>query len=192
MDAYGAYIMYLALKRHFTSGSGYDYFKYNKKVNASVSSFETRKDKYAFHKLSKKADPENFLVAVFIEHGTKPWIGEIVSDPKFENTYKEWLKRKESLTYIVKNEISDLDVEAELKVEDGQYPILLKKYMDKEVSIETLIILSNFLGFFKHWNKQIEDSILWPDIYNMCMKYSPFIEYDRDKFKKLIVEQLVA
>ena len=50
MDAFQAYTLYLALKQHFTPGRGYDFFKYNGKTNASKNAFETRKDKYFFHK----------------------------------------------------------------------------------------------------------------------------------------------
>ena len=51
-DAYDIYVYYLAMKRHFTSN--YDFKQYNGKVKANVMSFENRKDKFFFYKLSKK------------------------------------------------------------------------------------------------------------------------------------------
>ena len=52
MHAYEAFTTSMALKRHFTSD--YDMFKYQGKLsNTDYNKFETRRDKYQFHKLSK-------------------------------------------------------------------------------------------------------------------------------------------
>ena len=192
MEAFDAYIMYLGLKRHFTFKSGYDYIKYNGKVNASKTSFETRRDKYSFHKLSKKPEPKDFLVANFVEHGPNIWIGELVAESKYEDTYKNWLKRKEALSYTFKNEVEQLnsDFDSNFKVIDGQYPKLLELYMRKKISLETIIILNGLLNFMPKWNKEIEDQVIWPEIYNICLKYSPFMEYDKTKMLNLITESL--
>jgi hypothetical protein len=191
MDAYAAYVMYLALKRHFTLGSNYDYFKYNGKTNASKQSFETRRDRYSFHKLSKKDHPRDFVVANFIDNGPNIWIGDLVTDSKYEDTYKSWMKRRESISYVFKSEIEGIsDIDEDLKVIDGQYPKLLQQYMKKKVSLETIIVLSNMIGFLKKWKKEISDPIVWPEIYNTCIKYAPFMEYDADKLKKITLETI--
>ena len=78
VDPYEVYIKYLALKSHF-SDLNYDYFKYNGKVKAWRSTFDTRKDKYFFYKLSKKKDPIEYLVANFIGSNDF-YIGNIRAD----------------------------------------------------------------------------------------------------------------
>ena len=191
MDAYAAYVMYLALKRHFTLGSKYDYFKYNGKTNASKQSFETRRDRYSFHKLSKKDHPRDFVVANFIEYGSNIWIGDLVADSKYEDTYRAWLKRRESISYVFKSDIEQLDsIDEDLKSINGDYPRLLQLYMRNKVCIETIIILSNIVGFIKRWNKDISDPVIWPEIYNTCIKYAPFMEYDAEKLKKITIETI--
>lgn len=191
MEAFDAYILYLALKRHFAINSGYDYFKYNGKTNASKSSFETRRDKYSFHKLSKKSKPKEFLVSNFIKHGTNVWITDLVTDSRYEETYTQWLKRRESISYVFQNELDLIeDLDGDLTCTEGGYPRLLELYMRGKVCIETLIILSEILGFFKKWNKEISDPIIWPEIYNTCIKYRPFMEYDREKLKKILIESV--
>lgn len=191
MDAYAAYVMYLALKRHFTLGSNYDYFKYNGKTNASKQSFETRRDRYSFHKLSKKDHPRDFVVANFLQHGPSIWIGDLVADSKYEDTYKAWLKRRESISYVFKSDIEQLDsIDEDLKSINGDYPRLLQLYMRNKVCIETIIILSNIVGFIKRWNKDISDPVIWPEIYNTCIKYAPFMEYDAEKLKKITIETI--
>jgi hypothetical protein len=71
---YEAYKTFLAVKSHFTTS--YDYIKYNGKVSASQHSFEVRKDKYQYYKLSKHKDPLQYLVANFVD-GDLKWIGDL-------------------------------------------------------------------------------------------------------------------
>ena len=97
MTPFEAYKLYNAISMHFTTPS-YDYFKYNGKIRADEHTFETRKDKYMFYKLSKHSDPITFLVANFAE-GKKVWVGDLFSQDK-DLAYNEYIKRKQSLTYI--------------------------------------------------------------------------------------------
>ena len=67
MTEFDAYRQFLALKLHFTSNS-YDYFKYNGKCNVTVSSFNKRREKFFFKKLSREYNSEelvDFLVSNF-------------------------------------------------------------------------------------------------------------------------------
>ena len=63
------YQKYLSLKQHFNRNE-YDYFKFKGKVRASESSFEKRKDKHHFIRLSKIYKEEEltkFLVSNFVK-----------------------------------------------------------------------------------------------------------------------------
>jgi hypothetical protein len=81
IDGYEAFGLYESLKLHFTKDS-YDFHKYNGKSNISVTSFENRKDKYHFYKLSrkfsKKEDLIEFLVANFVERDGL-WVGDLLT-----------------------------------------------------------------------------------------------------------------
>ena len=50
-----------------------------------------------------------------------------------------------------------------LEVKNGQHPILLKKYMSKELSLETITIMDEIIGFTKNWEKQISEKIVYPE-----------------------------
>lgn len=182
-----AYRNFLALKMHFNSD--YDYVKYNGKVSASSQSFDTRKDKYQFYKLSKHKDPLKYLIANFVD-GDLKWIGDIFSDES-EKTYNEWLRRQQSITYIFEQDLNKLltSFNDNVIVKNGQHPYLLKQYLRREISIETIIILNDILGFFNHWNKNIEDSVLWPTIYRKLTKYKPFLHYDIFKCRKILKDK---
>ena len=76
MTDFEVYKIYLALKLHFSSD--YDYIKYNGKVNASLASYQKRKDQFFFKKLARiynKEQIEHFFVSNFIEN-EKMWIGD--------------------------------------------------------------------------------------------------------------------
>lgn len=188
MEPFEAYKKYLALKQHFTRDS-YDYHKYNGKVNAKNTSFEVRKDKYMFYKLSKKRDVEGFLIANMV-YDDKAWIGDLLSSES-ERVYIEWLKRQESLSYVFQNDLSKLDddMNVNFKVKDGEYPYALILYMRKEICIETLIIIDSITKIFKHWNKSIVDPVLWPDIYKKCLKYEAFLKYDKKAYANLLKDR---
>lgn len=189
-QAFEAYKKYLAIKSHFTKPE-YDYFKYNGKVRASAPSFEKRHDKYFFHKLSKQKNVEEYLVAGFIELGENVWIGDFLENMKATNAYTRWLRRQEALTYTFKNDLDKLDsnFNSNLEVKEGQHPYLLKLLLQKELCVETVLILEDLAGFSKYWNKHIVETVIWPDIHNKILKYKPFVKYDKEKFRKIVVEK---
>ena len=107
---FDAYKSYLGLKNHFTREK-YDYHKYCGKSRASLESFYKRKDRFFFEKLSRQKDDGEvieFFVSNFVscDDPQSLWIGEIVRNG--EKNYTDWKKRLQSLTYIFKQEVSDL------------------------------------------------------------------------------------
>ena len=110
MMPYDAYREYLALKNHFTKDS-YDYFKYNKKVRATLQTFYKRKDRFWFEKVTRqKSDKEvvDFFVANFVSCNDPEslWIGEIMKEG--EKRYQDWQRKIQSLSYIFIEETSSL------------------------------------------------------------------------------------
>jgi len=190
MDAFETYRHYLALKSHFTLKT-YDFFKYNGKVKASRDMFETRKDKFFFHKLSKHKDLTNFLVSIFVYGKKDLWIGDLVRNEESEQMYTEWQKVRQSLTYIFTHDL-DLfndDLLSSFVSVDGQHPHALKLLMRKEIHLETFIILNDILHFVPSWNRDIVENIIWPEIRLKCKKYHPFLEYDQQKLKQIAVDK---
>jgi T4 gene Gp59 loader of gp41 DNA helicase len=181
MTPFEAYKLYTALKNHFSTDT-YDFFKYHGKVRADEHSFEIRKDKYMFYKLSKHEDPKTFLIANLAE-SSKDWVGEMF-DTSHQMNYNEFLRRKQSLTYIFENEIDNLleDFDKNFEVPSSGYPHLLNLLVRKKICKETFIIIQDCVRFFARWNKQISDPVLWPQIAKNCKKLHPFLEYDKDKY----------
>ena len=191
-NGYSAFALYNSLKLHFSSPS-YDYFKYHGKTNISESSFMKRKDKYSFYKLSRKYNLEqlkNFYISNILQTDIK-WIGDIIG-PDGEETYKKWQKRNESLTYRFEQDIILLFESSGnfLHVDNGSHPYLLTCMLQGDIMIETVAILNDLMGFFPMWSGKIQDTIRWPDIRKKCLKYTSFIEFDKEKMKNIILEKL--
>jgi len=191
MQPYEAYTTYLALKMHFTQ-DGYDYFKYNGKVRVNPRSFDTRKDKFYFYKLSKHPDLLNYYVANMIE---KPniWAGDLLQE-KSKKIYNDWLAQQQSITYRFELEVRDLypEFDDKVKVKGGQHPTIYKFYRQGLVSLETLIILDEIYNIFEYWNREVADPILWPETYKLCKKYRSFLHYDIKKFKGVLKKVITA
>lgn len=191
---FAAFCMYNALKLHFSSS--YDYFKYNGKTNVSQNTFMHRKDKYHFYKLSRKyslQDLRDFYVSNMIVDG-QSWVGNITG-PEGEENYRKWQKRIQSLTYRFEQDIIGLldtcdAPEDMLKVPDNQLPLLLSEVMRGTIALETLAILNDIMNFFPMWSKKIDDDIVWPNWKMRVEKYTPFVSYDKQKFKTILKESI--
>ena len=184
------YRTYLSLKSHFTNPK-YDFFKYGGKSRATISSFNKRKDKYWFEKTSRKySDQEviDFLLSNFV-NATNPqnlWIGEIINSG--ERTYAEWKMRQQSLTYMFTEQSSTLlsenDLEKVFNCSKG-HPIILKKYLGGEISLETLSILEKIFSFQSKFDKKLKDPV-WETVSMKLKKYLPFLNINVFHFKKIL------
>lgn len=186
-SAFETFVDYQAIKRHLTSK--YDYFQYNGKVKASFENFQSRKDVYHFHKLSKKKEKHNMLISNLIVN-TNLWIGDIVSDEGYER-YLNWKSRIDSLSYHFKIQLNNISYPDDLKknfiVHSGQHPSLLVDYMQHKISTETFTILCNITKTFPYWEKEIQDTVIAPDFIQKAKKYYPFLYVeDEKKFRDIL------
>jgi hypothetical protein len=196
MTGFETYLLYNSIKLHFNSN--YDYFKYNGKSRFNIHSYEKSNGKYQFTKLGNLFNNENdlmlFFVYNFIEDNNTTWIGNLLTDTA-NNNYLKHKKITDSLSYIFNNECNNIlskynNPNEILIVNNGTDPILLTAFYRNEISLETLIILDNILGFIINWNKTILDNIVWPIKYKLIIKYRSFMNVDVDEYKKILREVL--
>jgi len=180
------------MKSHFTNRK-YDFFKYGGKSRATMASFNKRKDKYWFEKTSRKYSDEevlNFLLANFVstDNPQNLWIGEIINSG--ERNYSQWMKRKQSLTYLFKEQsnelLSDKNLNEVFDCSKG-HPPLLKKYLGGEISLETLTILEKVFSFVKNFDKRLKDPV-WETVSIKIKKYIPFLNINVYYYKKILKE----
>lgn len=188
--SFEAYVKYLALKKHFTT-DGYDFHKYNGKVRASMDSFRARNDAFFFAKLAQKEDYINRIMSNML---VKPncWIKDIL-EHEGEQVYVDWKRKQESLSYIFKSDLKQLDdnYQANFISRDGQHPILMTTYLRKQISLETFTLLVHFANIFGYWDKILVDKIVSRDIIRTARKYKPFLAIDEKKFKDIVREHFI-
>ena len=190
MMPFDAYKCYLAMKNHFTKDN-YDYQKYRGKTRATQQAFYKRKDRFWFEKFArqkKDKEVEEFFVSNFI-YSTDPgtmWIGEMIKEGEIR--YIDWKKRIQSLSYIFKEEVNSLFDEKQLnEVFDCSkgHPIILRSYLGKKTSLETLVICDKILEYRKDWDKKLNDPV-WETVSRKIKKYSPFLNIDVPRYKKIL------
>ena len=187
------YQTYLSMKSHFTNRK-YDFFKYGGKSRATMASFNKRKDKYWFEKTSRKYSDQqilDFLLSNFVSANNPEnlWIGEIINSG--ERTYAEWMKRQQSLTYLFKEQSNELLFNKKLNevfdCSNNKHPIVLKKYLGGEISLETLMILEKVFSFRKNFDKKLTDPV-WETVSLKIKKYTPFLNINVFPYKKILRE----
>ena len=187
MEAWEAYQMYLGLKFHFTSD--YDFHQYKGRTSASKASFLKRKDRSFFARVARKYDDKTleYFVANFTK-SPKGWLGDFK-----EEHYLEWSKNRQSLTYNFITDMSLLFSQVShfddiFSLQTGQHPVLLKNFLAKRISVETMVILQGLLNYVKKWDKELKDDLVWPDSRRLIVKYGAFLEYDKQKCKTQLLK----
>lgn len=183
--------LYTALKLHFTSD--YDFFKYNGKVKKRKGTYEDRSDRGHLFRLSRKYRPieiQGVIIANLLKNPVATWPGSLVSDEAHQ-IYIEWLAQMQSLSYHFKSDIQKIkDAGYSLAdlfvVSDGDHPALLKLYLGKKISLETIVIILQIMQMQSYWDVLISERVIWPDVSRTIKKYSPFIQYDRKEFGNIM------
>ena len=129
------------------------------------------------------SDPQilDYYLANFIRG--KEWIGDF--------DQKNWLEHKkvnQSLEYVYENDIEKLltlsnNFDILFKVDAGNHPKLVKAYLGKKVSLETLVILEKILQYRKQFDAKISETYIWPKVSLLIKKYEPFLDLDVKTFR---------
>jgi hypothetical protein len=168
------------------------------RVKASRDSFMKRRDLYAISKMAKTFSDEeiiNFLVSNFVS-GNR-WGGVFDADAK--QTYTAWKRKIESLSYMFRMdlriildnlEIDTFNPEVVFAVQKSEHPYIIKGYMSRQINLETLVVLNKLYKFTDKFDREIEETLVWPDISRLIRKYSPFLKIDKEKYHGIIRERL--
>ena len=75
------------------------------------------------------------------------------------------------------------------KCDEGTHPKLLRAYLGKKISLETLVIFDRLLHYRKRFDKEIDESYIWPKVSMLIEKYEPFVKVNIVKCKRMLVEK---
>ena len=135
------------------------------RTSASLTSFDKRKDKFKFIKLSTKLSDEQ-IIEYFVSNliSGKKYIGDFDS-----KTWQAHKKVVQSVEYNFANDIEKLLTNVEsfdilFQCDDGNHPKLIKAYLGKKIRLETLVILEKLLHYKKTFDKKIIETFIWPEV----------------------------
>ena len=189
MQPIDVYLTYCAMKAHFGTG-GYDFSKYDGKSKVSRESFWKRNDRIFFVKLSRKyndTEIKEYLLANFVKD-EKGWVGGFN-----ERNFKEWKNKMQRLTYIFEQEVTPLlsdfktDGKKLFTVPKGSHPKLLKEYLGKRVSAETMVILDKIMDYSSKWDIQMEDDMIWSKVKTLLNNYKKLLTFDKKECKMILI-----
>ena len=100
------------------------------------------------------------------------------------------MKTQQSLKYLFKEQseklLSENDLEEVFNCSKG-HPIILKKNLGGELNLQVLVIYEKIYYFVKNFDKKLDDPV-WETVKMKINKYSPFININVFRYKKLIME----
>tara|TARA_B110000211_G_scaffold8121_1_gene8728 strand:+ start:993 stop:1574 length:582 start_codon:yes stop_codon:yes gene_type:complete len=182
MQPIDVYLMYCAMKAHFGK-TNYNFIKYGGKSRVPRNSFFKRKDRYFFVKLSKKYKTENEIRNYFVANFMMEQRGYVANFN--DENYEKWQNRQNNFHDIFTNEIQPMiqDFNSLFEIKKSEHPKLMKEYLGKRISLETLIILDELVEYSKKWNEHLKDDLLWPDLKKLMNNYKWFLTFDKKQYR---------
>jgi len=187
-QGYSAYKLYLGIKLHFDSDS-YNFFKYNGNVRATEISFEKRKDKYFFERLSRKysqKDLIDYFVSNFVAESS---LSQMLRSPGAK-VFDAWktqltLPKFETEVSVLLSGVTTIKDFDNLFKSPGHPPVF-KALMGKKISLETVTILDKLFNF----TPDLETDFIIEGYVRRVRKYKDFITFDERKYSRKLKEMV--
>ena len=158
MNGFQTYQIYQSLKLHFTTD--YDAVKYNYKTAVRQDTFERRRDRYFFEKLSRRFNKEKLIhyFTANLVHNPKVWIGDMT-----EEIYNDYIARYDKLTYMVTQDMK-LMAEKGYSFDDicstsdnNSANPLLESLRADEIHLESVVLVDILVNFLKRLKRDLND-----------------------------------
>lgn len=200
MSGFSSYVWYISLKTHFTSEK-YDILK-SGTIPVTQAQYDKKGGvKYAMERLSRKnsqSDLCQYFIANFLA-GDK-YGGVFNADG--QAIYLDWIKRKESLSYLYEQDLNTL---LEMKVDRlpiilnnetfnpiaflwmplSGHPPILRAYLGKHVMLETLVILEQLYKYKARLDESLAYDPVWKETSKLLGKAIPFIDIEASTFRDI-------
>jgi hypothetical protein len=72
----------------------------------------------------------------------------------------------------------------------GGWPNIITKLMKNEIALESVCLLVDIANIMPMWEKEITDDLLWPTWHRLIKKYTPFIQYDKEKVLHILKKRI--
>lgn len=173
MKGFQTYQIYQSLKLHFTTD--YDAVKYNYKTAVRQDTFERRKDRYFFEKLSRRFNKEKLIhyFTANLIHNPQAWIGDMT-----EEIYNDYIARYDKLTYMVTQDMK-LMAEKGYSFDDicstsdnNSTNPLLESLRADEIHLESVVLVDILVNFLKKLKRDLNDPLgINKELIDLLLKY---------------------
>jgi hypothetical protein len=201
VDGFKAYRYYLAIKLHFTTDK-FNVFENRGNVRGSREAFNARNDRYIFEKIARKFSSDRDIVQFFVANFAYSTEPAIYAGQEAEDSLFEWSRRKQSISRIFIDdlanilnyvEINKLPTSCIFDFQNNEYPVALKLFLGKKISIETLAIINELDHVVEHWISNPTVQHIWGNELLRIKKLTGFVKYDKIKLGQIFkhfVEEL--
>jgi hypothetical protein len=196
MTGFKAFRYYLALKLHFNNDK-YNVFENKGNIKYSYENFNSRNDRHIFEKLARKFDTDKDLIQFLVANFAYGHDNMIFAIEEANEYYLEWQKRKQSITRIFKDDLNTIELESQknaLSLDQiinftlNEYPSIIKLYLGKKISIESVSMLNDLLDFIPKWKQNQSGMLILESDIRRIEKLKGFVKYQQDKIKPIFNE----
>ena len=196
MTGFKAFRYYLALKLHFNNDK-FNVFENRGNVKYSYENFNSRNDRHIFEKLARKFDSDKELIQFLVANFAYGHDNMIFAIEEANEFYLEWQKRKQSITRIFKDDLNTIELESQknaLSLDQiinftlNEYPCIIRLYLGKKISIESISILNDLLDFIPVWKTNKSGMLILESDIRKIEKIKGFVKYDAEKIKPIFNE----
>jgi len=195
IPGYEAYTIFNSVRLHFNQEK-FDYFKYNGHSKVSFEAFDVRPDKYSFVKLGRNFTEQElpYFLAVNFYETPKMWIRDFW-DENCKTRFLSWVESQKKRETLFIQDLGKLNNLKDMIVcSDNQFPSLLTKHFQGEITKDTLLILDHYMRLTVGWNKHLKDDFIWSEFYKKFIKYKPFFYnytlFDTTLYKNLLKQAI--
>lgn len=193
-SGYDAYVTYLAFKLHFSSNT-YDFFRFNGKTKANLSSFNSRKDRYHFEKIAAKISKDTFIERMLIQYleNTNFWIKDILTADN-KSRHLVWRGYVESFPYSFRSELgkikeycllNEIGYSELFKTKGITHPLIFKMYLRKTIRLETFICIDSLIKISDKMSlPESPQDPVWDETRTLMIHYFSFV-------RKFLPEKLI-
>ena len=191
ITGFRCYKYYIAIKLHFTKDA-YNVFETRGNVKGSEQAFIARNDRYLFERIARKHQTDREVIKYFVANFSYGNDAVVYNENDAEDNLQEWNRRKESLTRVFENDLNEVVLQKEknnlsrkqiFEFNLDSYPLLLKMYIGKKVTIETMFLLNKLDGYLNLWHNS--SMLLWEEERRRIEKCEGFVKFDPPRLSQI-------
>lgn len=180
----------MALKLHFTKDS-YNVFETRGNVKGTEQTFLARSDRFLFDRIARTYITDKDVIQFFASNFAYGNDAAVYDMDEARNNYVEWQKRKQSLTRVFNDDLSKIlfqieknriDSKNAFQFVSGTYPLILKMFIGKQLTIESMFLLNKLVGYLDLWDNS--SMILWEDDARRIRKCDGFVKFEPEKLSQ--------